>query len=403
MTPRRDRPPATHFEALTPMEGFRSLHRARAVRRAGLRWTRWGLAAAVLVVVASRGPLATRAAPSRTAPSPLPVVPLVADREAFAADSRPLAAAAAKLPPSFVRHESARFVALSDGSAAWVRAALERFERTHHQFERCLGRLGISPPPLRHKLVAVLFSRQREFVEFAGRVDGVSDRWVHAYYLPREDRVVAFDSESAELFSSERIAGSDRPPREELRASELGAAERPSPRSTAIAAMVHEATHQLMFHVGLQRPSASPFWLSEGFAVAFETDRPGEAFGPDFDHPPRRAEFERLLRAGRLISLASFVEFEQPPDSHPETIGLFYHQAGALLSYLFRERPAQLRSHLESILAASHPQPPRRGRHLKAFRDSFGDPSEVEEAWLAWEWDRLGQSNRIALQESAPR
>lgn len=387
------------------MEGFRSLHRAGAVRRAGLRWTRWGLAAAVLVVVASRGPLATRAAPSRAASSPLPVVPLVAERESLAADSRPLAAAAAALPPNFVRHESARFVALSDGSAAWVRAALERFERTHHQFDRCLGRLGISPPPLRHKLVAVLFSRQREFVEFAGRVDRVSDRWVHAYYLPREDRVVAFDSESAELFAGELIAGSDRPDRVEPRASELGggAAERPSPRSTAIAAMVHEATHQLMFHVGLQRPGASPFWLSEGFAVAFETDRPGEAFGPDFDHPPRRAEFERLLRAGRLISLASFVEFEQPPDSHPETVGLFYHQAGALLSYLFRERPEQLRSHLESILAAAHAQPRRRGQHLKAFRDSFGDPAEVEEAWLAWEWDRLGQPRRLALHGSELR
>jgi hypothetical protein len=361
------------------------------VRRTGLRWTGWGLVAATLLVVASRGPFPIGASPSPARDGRLPVIRLSAEEGRLPVDSAALAMAAASLPSGFVRHESARFIALSDGSAAWVRSQLERFERAHHQFERCLRRLGLSPPPLRHKLVAVLFAEHRAFVEFAARVDGVTGGWVHAYYLPREDRVVAFDSESgpAEGAASEaaplRLGGRSL-------ASDLGrsVAGTPSPRSTATAAMVHEAIHQLMFHVGLHRPGATPFWLGEGLAVAFETDRPSAAFGPDLDHPPRRAEFERLLESGRLISLASFVEFERPPDDHPETIRLFYHQAGAIVAYLFRERPAELRRHLEALAASpADPGPPRRGRFLQAFRESFGDPLAVEQAWLEWERDRL--------------
>lgn len=362
-----------------------------AARRAGMRWTRWGLVAAVLLIVASRGPFQSGAAPSADRKARLPVVPLSPPGAGPPADSSALALASAALSPRFVRHESARFIALSDGSAAWTRSQLERFERAHHQFERCLRGLGIDPPPLRHKLVAVLFSEHRAFAEFASRVDGVTGAWVHAYYLPREDRVVAFDSESSpgggESIAAavpqggwRRLAG-DR--------GGIAALEAPSPRSTATAAMVHEAIHQLMFHAGLHRPGATPFWLGEGFAVAFETDRPAAAFGPDFDHPPRRREFERLLESGRLISLASFIEFERPPDDHPETIRLFYHQAGALLAYLYRERPRELRRHLEAIAVSGGSGTPRRGRFLQSFRESFGDPLAVEQAWLEWERDRL--------------
>ncbi|MGA1043829.1 MAG: hypothetical protein ACO3ZY_01285, partial [Phycisphaerales bacterium] len=159
------------------------------------RWSRFGrfvapaLVGAILVAVASQGPLSGLA-------SHVLVVPLDPNAGELPVDSEPLRQAEATLPDRFVRHETARFVALSDGSTAWTREQLERFERAHHQFVRFLRWLGMPEPELRHKLVAVLFEDHADFVEYASRVDGVGDQWVKGYYTPAGDRLVGFDAES---------------------------------------------------------------------------------------------------------------------------------------------------------------------------------------------------------------
>ncbi len=153
------------------------------------RWAPPAIVAAVLVAVASQGPLSGLA-------SNLLVMPLDPRAGELPVDSEPLRQARGTLPDRFVVHETARFVALSDGSTAWTREQLERFERAHHQYVRFLRWLGMPEPELRHKLVAVLFQDHADFVDYAARVDGVGDRWVKGYYTPAGDRLVGFDAES---------------------------------------------------------------------------------------------------------------------------------------------------------------------------------------------------------------
>src|SRR5204863_3951950 len=57
--------------------------------------------------------------------------------------------------------------------------------------------------------------------------------------------------------------------------SRLG--ERAAAHSTA--KTIHEAVHLLAFNCGVQLPDRDyPFWLSEGLATSFETERPQDAF-----------------------------------------------------------------------------------------------------------------------------
>lgn len=392
--------------------------RSATAGRLGRTLARWGspaIVVAILVAVASQGPLAGLA-------SNRIVMPLDPEAGELPVDSEALRLAEATLPRDrFVRHETARFVALSDGSTAWTREQLERFERAHHQFVRFLRWLGMPEPELRHKLVAVLFEDHEEFVEYAARVDGVGDRWVKGYYTPAGDRLVGFNAESdpralearARLAQQEQaIAAAAAQARSRRSASGKvdpaanvaldraramqGLGEEDvvlAIRQQVVSTMIHEAIHQLLFHTGVQNPAvAPPFWLAEGLATSFETDRPSAAFGPDFDFRPRREVFERLLMEDRLISLESFVAFEGLPDRRESTARVFYHQSAALLCYLYRQRPSELRRYLE-MLAAEPPGRPGPARQRQIFRACFGEIDALERAWLRWELGRIAHED----------
>jgi hypothetical protein len=398
-----------------PVEGRSTMTRGRGGRWFWRnRWVAASLVGAILVIVASQGPLSGIA-------SNLIIVPLDPKAGELPVDSEALRQAEATLPERFVRHETARFVALSDGSTAWTREQLERFERAHHQFMRFLRWLGMPEPELRHKLVAVLFEEHADFVEYASRVDRVGDPWVKGYYTPAGDRLVGFDAESdpRAVEARTRLAEQDRAISQ---ASSQARARRGSTgridpaanvaidrarsmqglgeedvvlaiRQQVVSTMIHEAIHQLLFHTGVQNPSvAPPFWLAEGLATSFETDQPSAAFGPDFDFRPRREVFERLLMEDRLVSLESFVAFEMLPDRRESTARVFYHQSSALLSYLYRQRPSELRRYLDR-LAAEPPGRPGPARQRALFEECFGEIDALERAWLRWELGRIAHED----------
>jgi len=110
--------------------------------------------------------------------------------------------------------------------------------------------------------------------------------------------------------------------------SERGADEFAAAR--AIATTVHEAVHHLSYHTRIQKAAVQyPLWSGEGLATAFETSTPDKQFGPEYDFPPRRERFDRLLAAERLIPLRSFVGLDRMPDGRRETVHTVYNQAYA--------------------------------------------------------------------------
>ena len=102
----------------------------------------------------------------------------LAARRQLVVDSEAFLATQSLLPHRFLKYETKRFIVLSDASPSWTRIQTSRLERTHHQFQRFARRLGLSPLPLKHKLVCVLFKDRRAYLEFASTQDNASASWI---------------------------------------------------------------------------------------------------------------------------------------------------------------------------------------------------------------------------------
>jgi hypothetical protein len=275
-----------------------------------------------------------------------------------------------------------------------------------------MARLGIDPGPIRHKLVCVLFADRAEYRVFAREVDGVAGGWVAGYYSPGADRTVFYRADAnpsvvaararlAEL--EEDLAGIERRLLEARRAGDRETMRRLEAQRTAwrehlggesrriaaftdevgVATIVHEATHQLLFHTGVQSGRVPPpIWISEGLATAFETDDPRGAFGPDHEYATRRDRFDALRAAGALLPLRDIVAWDDVPGHDPEAIDALYHQSYALTTWLFRARRPELRAFLLDV----REDPPRTdGERRAAFERAFGPVDRVERQWLRWE------------------
>ncbi|TVQ56117.1 MAG: DUF1570 domain-containing protein [Phycisphaerales bacterium] len=338
----------------------------------------------------------------------------VATQHSLPRESKSLRLAQEALPRQFRTHETRRFIVLSDADPQWTRQQAERLERAHHQFHRFARRHGLEPLPLEHKLVCILFEHYDDYREFAMNHDEVADPWIAGYYAPADDRIVFYNIESnpdllrarTKLSQLERdmniIIGEadqaeqsgDTARAETLRhnASQYHdhmQSERERIESFAkqvmTATTVHEAVHQIAFHTRVQSPFVHyPLWISEGMATAFETDTPGQAFGPDHDYAPRRDTFEDLLGKQQLLPVAELVQLTDLNGAPSWYVRAVYHQSYALFTWMNRFRAEDLRTYLQRM----REQPPgrqSRERHLKIFTECFGDPDRLERAWLRHE------------------
>ncbi len=285
------------------------------------------------------------------------------------------------LPEWFVDYETKRFIVLSDASPQWTRAQCELLERTYHQFHRFTRRIDVEPKPLRHKLVCVLFEEHQDYQIFARAHDGVTAEWISGYYSPKADRVVFYNIETNPAFSAATSASSGSGRGSGVAANRIAE----DYAKAAIATTVHEAIHQLAFHTRVQSPHVeNPLWISEGLATSFETDRTGEAFGPERTYEPRRQQFRRLLDQDKLVPLRELVTWTHMPDDDDDTITAVYHESYALVTWMSRYRRDELRNYLNAMSSepAGRPTPQR---HLRIFEDAFGDVDRLERVWLRHE------------------
>lgn len=294
--------------------------------------------------------------------------------EALAADEASVAATAELLGAAFKRFETEHFVILSDGERAWTQARAALLERANHQFERLMGRLGLPVSAPESKLLCVLINDYAAYAAFARTHDGVTAPWVAGYYAAFSNRAVFFNDATSPQFQRARADASREP----------GGAARVDARAAAvtIAKTLHEAFHLIAFNRGLQsRARQAPFWLTEGVAACFESESPNRAFGPDHGVEKREAEFRALLREGRLIPLEALVAMNAAPPEDDEIAGVMYAQSYALVRYLFRHR----RDELAAFFRDLQREPPglmTARRHGEMFAARFGDPREVEKAFL---------------------
>lgn len=303
------------------------------------------------------------------------------------------------------------FLIVSDADTAWTQNRAALLQRAAHQFKRFADRLGYRVEPSDEPLVVVLINDHERYARFAQRHDAVEAGWVAGYYASLSNRVVFYNDatgpsaaqagaklrEYDELVARAKEMASDaRRERRgddaatlEKRASEMAARLKhekqrvtSATRINGQAKAVHEAVHLLAFNWGLQaRDREYPFWLTEGLATNFETEKPGNAFGPEHEFDPRRRDFDRVREGGRLIPLEVFVQMMTVPGDDEETADVMYAQSWSLFRYLFRYEREALCEYFRDIKR----QPPGRmgpKRHLEIFRARFGDVESLERAWL---------------------
>lgn len=325
------------------------------------------------------------------------------------------------LGPGFARVETDRFVILSDADRDWTAARATLLERTHHQLFRVMDRLDYPATPPSRKLLVIFFRDHADYRAFAAREDGVAAGWIAGYYSGLANRAVFYDDTTGPAFvaafgqieeherSVQRARDEARRLRRErdregaallaARADDLEARlamERDriaeEARRSSEAKTIHEAVHLLAFNCGVQsRAREYPFWLTEGLASSFETERPHAAFGPDHESTQRDAEFERLAAEGRLMPLAEFVTLSTVPDEDAAAADVMYAQAHALFSFLHRYERRALGEFLaefwEREPGASTPE-----ERLAIFEARFGPVDRFERKWLRLSGARMAQA-----------
>ncbi len=314
------------------------------------------------------------------------------------------------LGKAFRRFESEHFVLLSDCSRDVAVAKLQVLERAHHQYFRAVDQLGFDAIPPRHKLLCVLFAEHEMYRAFASAHDGVDAGWVAGYYAGLSNRAVFYEDHSGPNFTAatgqlddaearvrelnEQSAKARRERRHDeakfiaAQAEQLGQriqSERDrlnnQARESSIAKTIHEAIHLLAFNTGLQsRGHQYPFWLTEGLATSFETDRPNAAFGPDRSFGVREEELARSFERGSDVPLRDLICSLHPPDDDDGATEAMYAQAWSMFMYLHRTDRRALADFFADILDET-PGKMTNERRAELFERRFGDIDRVERRW----------------------
>lgn len=221
------------------------------------------------------------------------------------------------------------------------------FEDQYSTLQRYFKTRGFTLTDPQFPLVAVVFPTQKQFTEYARGEGSKTMANMQGYYSPRTNRVALFESQA------KSVAVSAIDPLTNRRASGLplfGTTE-----TELKATMIHEATHQIAYNIGLHsRMGETPRWVVEGMATTFEPDgMRGTLAG---SQPQQRINRERYLtfqnfvKSGRRPpkSLRSFIESEGLYDS---AVLDFYAQSWALTFFLVETRPRNYAAYLKRIAA----------------------------------------------------
>lgn len=327
----------------------------------------------------------------------------------LAIDDVPVSRVHWQLGLSFVRYDTPHFVILSDCTPDWTNVRGEMLERTRAQFYRVAARMGMPVYPHEKKLLCVLFNDHEQYQAFAKAHDGLEAGWVAGYYATATNRVVFYNDATSPVYEAargrlktyeeqmretrgraeeaDRLQRGDLAKRlhasaddldQQIKRERMRLGERAA--ASATAKTLHEAVHLLAFNSGLQLPDRDyPFWLSEGLATAFETDRPGNAFGPDrpWASGTRQERFDELRRQGRLVSIEILVSQGEVAGWDAETADAMYCQSYELFTFLYRRDPAAMGRYIQSLSG----EPSGRistARQVELFRAAFGDPETIE-------------------------
>ncbi len=209
----------------------------------------------------------------------------IADRQS---DSEPLGVASseeavqrvmAELPNGFEVYRTTNYAIIHNTNEAYAKQVGLLFERLHSGFYTFWNNQRWEQPPSRFPLIALVFANHDDFLKYSVAEVGDTGKAVIGYYHLSTNRMTTFYVPNLER---------------------------------NIATIIHEATHQLAYNVGMQRRFAdNPKWVSEGLAMFFEA--------PDFSNPRGWRSIGRVNQ----VNLARWKKYlpNRPADSLATLVG----------------------------------------------------------------------------------
>jgi hypothetical protein len=274
----------------------------------------------------------------------------------------------------------------------------QHFEDIYRSFRKYFTQRGFDLPQPEFPLIAVVFANQREFAAQCREDQVQYIPGLRGYYNRRTNRICLFeqDGDFARLdvqpgMMQFSIAAAATPPFAPSLLPSLAAwPERPVGSEAFDAnfegslkdTIVHEATHQIAFNLGLHsRIGDPPRWMIEGLATMFEAEGTRRNTGGSAAATRVNAErlwwFNKYRQERRKAgSLAEFVAAEK--FSGGNVLDL-YAEAWALTFFLAETRPRQYTAYLRRVADRDPLQSYTSLQRLEDFQAEFGsDLSRLE-------------------------
>ncbi len=283
-----------------------------------------------------------------------------------------------ELPDGFRAHTTEHFLVCYNTTEIYARWCGSLYERLFDAYFQYWERQGIKLKKPEHPLVAVIHRNQSSFAKEARKELGDGANVVVGYYSMRTNRVNMYDLTGADGLRPYR--GSIRTRTHINQILSQPGAER------TVATIVHEATHQLAYNSGLQtRYAGSPFWVSEGLAVFFESpdlksSRGWRGIGAK--HRTKLVEFRRGVPTREADALQNMLT-EDAAFRQASTAGAAYANAWAFNYYLLRRRSKEYVAYLRKLAELKPLEEPSAEQRLKQFEDAMGmNVEQIEREFL---------------------
>ncbi|NIL96864.1 MAG: DUF1570 domain-containing protein [Planctomycetales bacterium] len=291
-----------------------------------------------------------------------------------------------QLPDGFDVHKTAHYLICYNTSPAYARWCGGLFERLYRAFNNFWDRQGMTLSEPAGLLVAIIFSDERTYREYAVVELGESVHSIVGYYNLMTNRVVMYD-----LTGAQKIRQAKDRVRQSVEINRV--LSRPEAASL-VATIIHEATHQIAFNCGMQTRLADvPIWVSEGIAMYFETpdlksSRGWRGLGAvnrtrlKRFHSPNRSRPADSIRV--LLSDDRWIQgrAEDPRFQGREAVLDAYAEAWCLAYYLIKHHPDEFVKYMQ-LLAEKRPlQQDTAEQRVADFERFFGTLPGLEQKFL---------------------
>ena len=269
-----------------------------------------------------------------------------------------------ELGDEFQIHTTAHYVIAYNTSKAYAQWCGALYERLYSSFYTYWDHRGFELTEPAQPLVAVVFDSKASYARYARPELGDAVTSIVGYYNLQNNRVAMFDLTSTSVHR--RRLGTMAQINEALARPEA---------ADLVATIIHEATHQLAYNSGIhQRLADIPLWLSEGFAMYFETpdlkSKRGWA-GIGNVNRPRLIRFRQSLRSRPKDALQLLIA-DDSRFRDTATAPAAYAEAWALNYFLMKRYPEQYNEYLQMLSEKGPLLSDTREERLEQFQAAFG-------------------------------